>query len=95
MTALAAWLKKRGESPYAFAIRLGMYAQSVYALCGVRSSKAPAFFKTGTLERVSAETGIPVHRLYADWASVDPRPARPRGRPKSKSGGAAADGGRP
>jgi len=70
-TALAAWLDARSESPYAFSIRLGMNQQTIYALCGVPSSRPPAGFKTPTLERIAAETGIPVARLYGDWAGME------------------------
>jgi len=91
-TKLATWLADRGEKPRMFALRLGMNAQSIYALCGLRSAQPRAFFKTSTLEKISIETGIPVRRLYSDWAEVEPVPSRV-GRPPGRATGRKSAGG--
>ena len=86
-TTLAVWLENRGETPRGLAARLGMHAHSIYALCGIRAAKAPGFFRTSTLERISVETGIPWHQLHDDWTKVEPMPAGPRGRPRGRKKG--------
>jgi hypothetical protein len=89
-TALAIWLREHGETPHGFSRRHGIYIQTVYALCGVRSSKSPGFFRTSTLERIEVETGIPWQRLHEDWAKAEPR--RPRKYTRKGGGdGVAAD----
>lgn len=69
-TKLAAWLRQQGESPYAFSRRVGVYIQTVYALCDIPSKTPPAFVRSETLERIEAETGISVQQLYSDWAEA-------------------------
>ena len=88
-TSLAAWLREHGESPYAFSRRVGIYIQTAYALCGIRSSKTPTFLRTKTLERIALETGIPVLTLFDDWAKAEPR--QPRKYTKRESDGITAE----
>lgn len=66
ITAFARWLDKRGELPYLYAQRAGLGKRGIYALAGIRAHDSPSFFRTSTLERVSADTGIPATRLYAE-----------------------------
>jgi hypothetical protein len=66
MTSFARWLQKRGELPYVYARRQRLAKPAIYALAGIRAARTPEFFRTSTLERVSADTGIPATRLYAE-----------------------------
>jgi len=75
-TTFAIWLEGRGDNPSAFAVRHGISKAAAYALAGIRSHRSPEFFRTSTLERIEAETGIAAQVLYGDWCKVEPRPAR-------------------
>jgi hypothetical protein len=66
VTTFGRWLQKRGEKPHEYARRQGRDKQAVYALAGIRASRAPSFFRTTTLEAIAADTGIPATRLWAE-----------------------------
>lgn len=79
ITSFARWLAKRGLRPYQYARTLGCDKQAICALAGVRSSRVPRSFMTSTLERVSADTGIPATRLYAEaMDALEHEPRLPR-----------------
>jgi hypothetical protein len=66
ITTFARWLAKHGDTASRYARRQRRDMQAVYALAGIRASRTPSFFRTETLEAVSADTGIPATRLYAE-----------------------------
>ena len=66
VTSFARWLAKRGELPYVYARRQRLGKDAIYALAGIKAARTPSFFRTSLLERVSADTGIPATRLYAE-----------------------------
>lgn len=66
ITAFARVLAQRGLQPHRYAEIHGMGKRGIYALAGIRAHDSPSFFRTSTLERVSADTGIPATRLYAE-----------------------------
>lgn len=77
-TSFAKWLEKKGEPPYRYARRLGLHDAAIYRLAGVSVKRAPTFFHTHLLERVSADTGIPVGKLYGEAMEAMKAPTMPR-----------------
>ncbi len=78
-TKFAAWLRKRGESHSAYALRIGMNKMRVALLAGIARQAQPiARFHYPSLARISEDTGIPIQILIDDAVEASKNPIAPR-----------------
>lgn len=89
-TKFHAWLKARGEAPFAFARRHHVSGKTTRFLAGIRNDGRVYHVTLEFMEKVSKETGIPIQTLYdeAKKATKNPLPPRPyRRRTKEEADG--------
>ena len=78
-TRFAKWLKRRGESHSAYAIRMKVSRSCIAHLAGVaRTAKPPSRFNYKTLVLVSKDTGIPIETLVSETLKAAENPIAPR-----------------
>jgi hypothetical protein len=79
-TAFARWLRERGESHSAYAIRNRMGKKQIARLAGVAREAKPIvrFYTYGALCEISKDTGIPIQVLIDDAVEAAHNPIEPR-----------------